>query len=333
MRPPTPKPNTTSLHRCAATNSRHTTRQHLNPAAVRQRQANVTQEKTLLATRAPASRQNRATALSRDAPRGPSTPAVGQADPRPRSSIGGAHAAGTLNTRTQFLERRNSGAVGRATTARQGQLATTEGREMPDRGHIKGSQALRGGCERPNDPPTWVGVRSQEHDLLLDKIPGVPDLQSASLLLLLCGATRSNYLLGVLTPDETLQLASEHDTAVMRRLADLLADDQPLQLDCNRRTCRWRWAGLVSSWQPLGGGGHTGRLGLTLFLRCTGAAHRLSRMLAIGMTASLYSPLALQHFFSSGGISPATAKLRPAAVGRNRPWRAGRPPRCRPRVW
>ena len=61
----------------------------------------------------------------------------------------------------------------------------------------------------------------------------------------------------------------------MRCLADLLAHDQPLQLDplaVHGRTCRWRRAGLVSGRQPLGGGRHTGRFGLTLFLRCTGAA-------------------------------------------------------------
>ena len=204
--------------------------------------------------------------------------------------------------------------------------------------------------ERPNDPPTWVGdpglaperrgfmvlgtplgsaayvqaaLRSkrQEHDLLLDTIPGVPDLQSAWLLLLLCGATRSNYLLRVLTPDETLEFASEHDTAVIWCLADLLANDQPLQLDplaCDGRTCRWRWAGLVSGRQPLGGGRHTGRFGLTLFLRCRGAAHRLWRMLAIGMTTSLYSPLALQHLpgrHLSCDLDPASRALLLSQAG------------------
>ena len=149
--------------------------------------------------------------------------------------------------------------------------------------------------ERPNDPPTRVGdpglaperqglmvlgtprgsaayvqaaMRSErhEHDLLLDEIPGMPDLQCAWLLLLLCGATCSNCLLRVLTPDETLGFASEHNTAVMRCLAELLANDQPLQLDplaCDGRICHWRWAGLVSGRKPLGDGRRTGRLGLT----------------------------------------------------------------------
>ena len=114
--------------------------------------------------------------------------------------------------------------------------------------------------ERPNDPPTWVGdpglaperqglmvlgtppgpaayvqatLRSkrQEHDLLLDEIPGLPDLQSAWLLLVLCRATCSNHLLKVLTPGETLGFASEHNTALMRCLAELLANDQQLQFD------------------------------------------------------------------------------------------------------
>ena len=73
--------------------------------------------------------------------------------------------------------------------------------------------------------------KREAHDALLDKIPGVPDLQSAWLLLLLCGATRANYWLRVLPPQTTLAFARKHDAAVARCLADLLANDAPHTLD------------------------------------------------------------------------------------------------------
>ena len=73
--------------------------------------------------------------------------------------------------------------------------------------------------------------KREAHDALLDKIPGVPDMQSAWLLLLLCGATRANYWLRVLPPQTTLEFARRHDAAVVRCLADLLANDVPHTLD------------------------------------------------------------------------------------------------------
>ena len=112
----------------------------------------------------------------------------------------------------------------------------------------------------PDDPPTWVGdatlppeqhglmvlgtplgsaayvqaalqSKREAHDALLNKIPGVPDLQSAWLLLLLCGATRANCWLRVLPPQTTLEFARRHDAAVARCLADLLANSVPHTLD------------------------------------------------------------------------------------------------------
>ena len=62
-----------------------------------------------------------------------------------------------------------------------------------------------------------------EHDRLLQRIPHVPHLQSAWLLLLYCAAPRCVYLLRTLAPTDTADFAAQHDTAVRSCLATLLA--------------------------------------------------------------------------------------------------------------
>ncbi len=62
-------------------------------------------------------------------------------------------------------------------------------------------------------------------DVLLERIPHVPSLQSAWLLLFFCGSPRSNYLLRVLPPSCTAVYAQEHDAAVLRCLGTLLGND------------------------------------------------------------------------------------------------------------
>ena len=42
-----------------------------------------------------------------------------------------------------------------------------------------------------------LAAKRCEHDSLLDKLPSLPDLQSAWLILLMCAAPRSNYLLRI----------------------------------------------------------------------------------------------------------------------------------------
>ena len=57
---------------------------------------------------------------------------------------------------------------------------------------------------------------------LLERIPGVDDLQARWLLLRSCAATRANYLLRILPPHLTADYAAEHDAAVARCLSALL---------------------------------------------------------------------------------------------------------------
>ena len=65
----------------------------------------------------------------------------------------------------------------------------------------------------------------QEHDLLLQRIPGVPDLQAAWLLLSYCAASRANYYLRALTPTDSLIFANLHDESLWSCLCTLLGID------------------------------------------------------------------------------------------------------------
>ena len=76
-----------------------------------------------------------------------------------------------------------------------------------------------------------LAAKRCEHDSLLDKLPSLPDIQSAWLILLMCAALRSNYLLSIFPPTVTEQLAAGHDHAIARCLSELLGSDGPLPLD------------------------------------------------------------------------------------------------------
>ena len=70
------------------------------------------------------------------------------------------------------------------------------------------------------------------HDSLLDKLPGLPDLQTAWLLLLMCACPRSNYfLLRTMQPSITEDFAARHDRAIMGRLSEFLGSDGPPHRD------------------------------------------------------------------------------------------------------
>ena len=68
-------------------------------------------------------------------------------------------------------------------------------------------------------------ARFQDHQLLQDRIPEVPDLQSAWVLLLHCASARANYLLRVVRPDLVRGFAERHDEGLWRCLCRLLGTD------------------------------------------------------------------------------------------------------------
>ena len=53
---------------------------------------------------------------------------------------------------------------------------------------------------------------SAEHQVLLDRIPHVPDVQAAWLILLHCAGARANYLICVVSPDQVHGFAENHDS-------------------------------------------------------------------------------------------------------------------------
>ena len=64
-----------------------------------------------------------------------------------------------------------------------------------------------------------------KHQLLLQRIPLVQDLQSAWLILLRCAAARANFLLRVVRPDAVAQFAQDHDRELWHCLSRILDVD------------------------------------------------------------------------------------------------------------
>ena len=94
---------------------------------------------------------------------------------------------------------------------------------------------------------TQLADKRREHDLLLERIPSVPNLQAAWLLLLFCATPRPNYMLRMLPPTATTAFAAGHDAAVENCLARLLSTDSPPQFDnlqCRRIHLPLRRGGL-----------------------------------------------------------------------------------------
>ena len=61
-----------------------------------------------------------------------------------------------------------------------------------------------------------------EHEVLLERIPTVPDLQSAWSLLLHCASARANYLLRVVSPAVTRGFAHRHNEGLWKCLCEIL---------------------------------------------------------------------------------------------------------------
>ena len=66
---------------------------------------------------------------------------------------------------------------------------------------------------------------AMDHQVLLDKIPGVPDVQAAWLLLLHCAQARANCMLRI-TPDEMVrEFTQRRDTELFQCLGQILEQD------------------------------------------------------------------------------------------------------------
>ena len=61
----------------------------------------------------------------------------------------------------------------------------------------------------------------ESHRVLLERIPAVPDLQAAWLILLCCASARANFLLSALPPEATREFARQHDESLRLCLWDI----------------------------------------------------------------------------------------------------------------
>ena len=64
-----------------------------------------------------------------------------------------------------------------------------------------------------------------DHLVLLDRIPGVPDVQAAWLLLLHCAQARANYMLRMIPPEEVREFARRHEAELFQCVGNILAQD------------------------------------------------------------------------------------------------------------
>ena len=100
----------------------------------------------------------------------------------------------------------------------------------------------------------------EEQDVLLDRIPVVPNLQAAWLLLSHCAATRANFVLRTVRPELAMDYAVSHDRAIWRCMTQILG----IHAECARTFPPDSSISIVhgraqtpecftmSSWSPLG---------------------------------------------------------------------------------
>ena len=73
---------------------------------------------------------------------------------------------------------------------------------------------------------------TEDHMSLLEKIPSLPDVQSAWALLLHCAGARANYMLRAIRPELTVQFSADHNAGLWSCLCNILriAPDQSDEL-------------------------------------------------------------------------------------------------------
>ena len=69
---------------------------------------------------------------------------------------------------------------------------------------------------RPEFTLAKLEAKSRQHNVLLDRITSVGDVQSAWCLLLCCAAARANFWLRTVHPEVSGEFAREHDAGVWR---------------------------------------------------------------------------------------------------------------------
>ena len=75
---------------------------------------------------------------------------------------------------------------------------------------------------RPEYVDAQLRATTEKHQTLLQRIPAVPDVQSAWSLLLQCASSRANYLMRVIRPELVKSFAERHNVGLWKCLADIL---------------------------------------------------------------------------------------------------------------
>ena len=88
--------------------------------------------------------------------------------------------------------------------------------------HQQGLKVLGVPLGHPDFVLKFLEAKIAEHRVLLERIPLVPDTQSAWLLLSFCAAARANFYLRAVSPDLTDQFAAAHDDGVWECLCRTL---------------------------------------------------------------------------------------------------------------
>ena len=112
----------------------------------------------------------------------------------------------------------------------------------------------------PVGQPGFVQKKSEEQKLLFDRIPVVPDLQSAWLILLMCASTRANFWLRGVQPELPESYAEARNARVWECLRQILK--APVEAGGRRsRRCRSPKEGWDSPALSGSGAGAIGRIG------------------------------------------------------------------------
>ena len=79
-------------------------------------------------------------------------------------------------------------------------------------------------------------ARRAVHDVLLERILAVPDLQAAWLLLSYCASVRANFALRTVRPDLVGEFCASHDAAIWKCITKILGVEASVVPDLTRRT-------------------------------------------------------------------------------------------------
>ena len=123
----------------------------------------------------------------------------------------------------------------------------------------QGMRVLGSPIGHPDFVRSFLEQRSAEHSVLLQRIPVIPNLQLAWLLLLYCAAPRSNFWLRTVPPDLVEAFATAHDVGLWQCLCAIMNVDGDMMSASTKETATF----------PLSMGG----LGLRSAFRLRQAAH------------------------------------------------------------